>query len=563
MANSFLHPDLRPQTTRLPRFKFATLLACAAFITGCASVDLGSKRASSNDPDAGVLTLQDGKSFRIAPDEFNYSGRGHYALPDGRTLEGLFANGKLNGDGQEATAKFTYIGQWRNGRKQGKGSLSRADGSSYEGEFQNDLPHGKGKATTGVDVYTGSFLAGKYHGEGQIRYGELAVYKGQWQRGLRHGFGQYSHASGELYVGDWQADKAHGFGTQSKPKQGRYEGAWISGNRQGYGSFRDVRGITYEGIWHADQRHGYGREANPDGTSFEGEWRNNLKHGTGKLARGDGSFHAGDWSSGYILGPGTRRTSTGIEISGIWNQDIISNGLLRTPSGQEYAGPLFKDKGTVVAEPLLEWLEEVSRHGDAYTQLFLAGVYRNFAQPAPDPTLYQLWLKQAATNNLAQAQYELATTLLDQDAAKAIQLLNAAAEQNHPGASQRLGEFYHVGLHVKKDQARAIAYYEAAIDAGALVATNNLAWLLATTPDEQLANPERAFQLIQPIVTYLGNWQHIDTLAAALARQGNTNQATRMQKIALDSAAEIADSDVLAQMQARLALYSSGESYIE
>ena len=136
-------------------------------------------------------------------------------------------------------------------------------------------------------------------------------------------------------------------------------------------------------------------------------------------------------------------------------------------------------------------------------------------------------------------------------------LIQAAAASNHSGAAQQLGQYFHVGLHVEKDHKRAITLYEVAAQKGNLTATNNLAWLLATTTNEDLADPERAVELIEPLVMFLGFWQHIDTLAAALARLGHFERAYKLQEMALRGSSEQADVTVTDEMQERLALYGA------
>ena len=84
-----------------------------------------------------------------------------------------------------------------------------------------------------------------------------------------------------------------------------------------------------------------------------------------------------------------------------------------------------------------------------------------------------------------------------------------------------------------------------------------------TTADNSLADAERAIELIQPIVLFYGNWQHLDTLAAAHARAGNLELATRMQKQALLEAKNFASDDLVAELEARLDLYLAGQTYTE
>ena len=543
------------------RFLFALLLA--SLISGCASIDVGGPKAAKDDPAAGTLTLPDGSQHKILPQEFSYTGKATYTYPNGRKLTGTFTHGLLHGRGSEDTDTHQYVGQWRAGTKQGEGKLTQTNGTTYEGQFQNNLPHGKGKEVSSRGEYVGEFTGGHYNGEGRFTYSSTSYYEGQWQGGLRQGFGQLVSANGSRYSGEWLNDKEHGFGQRLNADGSHYEGAWAKGHYEGYGRYEDPRGIVFEGIWQAGELHGYGAQINPDGSRYEGEWAAGKRHGTGTLHRRDGSSHAGNWSEDYILGPGQRTTPTGVEISGVWNQDFIANGMIRFPTGPSYAGPLFRDKGSVVADGFLNWLQQPEPQQDPNVQLFLASVYRDFKTPEPDPASSRIWLERAAGAGIAQAQFELGVSLIEENAPLALELIQEAASSDHSGAAQQLGQYYHVGLHVPQDHNRAIKLYEIAAEQGNLTATNNLAWLLATTPDDTLADPRRAVTLIEPLVMFLGHWQHIDTLAAALARLGHFERAYRLQEMALKGSADHANATVTDEMQERLALYGANAYFTD
>jgi hypothetical protein len=70
-----------------------------------------------------------------------------------------------------------YIGQWKNGNKQGYGKLYFPDGSAYSGHFNKNSAKGKGRLM---------------------------------------------HSNGDVYVGDWDDDKAHGTGTYYSINGGKY-----------------------------------------------------------------------------------------------------------------------------------------------------------------------------------------------------------------------------------------------------------------------------------------------------------------------------------------------------
>ena len=47
-----------------------------------------------------------------------------------------------------ADGKKEYIGEWKDGSRNGKGTQTWPDGSKYEGEWKNDTFHGKGNCET-------------------------------------------------------------------------------------------------------------------------------------------------------------------------------------------------------------------------------------------------------------------------------------------------------------------------------------------------------------------------------------------------------------------------------
>ena len=239
------------------------------------------------------------------------------------------------------------------------------------------------------------------------------------------------------------------------------------------------------------------------------------------------------------------------------------HGSLELPSGRSYEGALFKLEGRGIAVPLVTWLEAQAAQGDPHAQYFLGSALLDFEQPPADPNTAMIWLERAAEGNVAEAQYRLATLLLDDDISAAVRWLREAAAQAHPSANQVLGEYFHTGQYFPRDFSQAIRHYEIAADHGSVAASNNLAWLLATTQAPEFADPERAVKLMRPLVLYLGNWQHLDTLAAAHARLGDTELAERLQTQALIQARSVAPEHVVEEMSARLDLYASDRAYTE
>lgn len=76
-----------------------------------------------------------------------------------------------------------YIGNIKNGKKEGVGVHIWPDGKKYEGEFANDLFHGKGVFTwpDGV-VYNGGWKMGIQHGSG-VEKADGREREGEWENG--------------------------------------------------------------------------------------------------------------------------------------------------------------------------------------------------------------------------------------------------------------------------------------------------------------------------------------------------------------------------------------------
>ena len=72
-----------------------------------------------------------------------------------------------------------YIGQWKNGKRDGKGIMTWPDKSSFEGNFKEDEVSGFGKIV---------------HSNGDI-------YEGEWDKNKANGFGVFTYANGQINQG--------------------------------------------------------------------------------------------------------------------------------------------------------------------------------------------------------------------------------------------------------------------------------------------------------------------------------------------------------------------------
>ncbi|MFC1844508.1 hypothetical protein ACFLZ5_06915, partial [Thermodesulfobacteriota bacterium] len=84
-----------------------------------------------------------------------------------KCIKGDCLNGKgvmeYHGQGKITFPTGEYVGEFKNGMRNGKGKLVLADGEVYEGNWKNDRKHGAGvlKTATGKK-YEGNWFEGKY-----------------------------------------------------------------------------------------------------------------------------------------------------------------------------------------------------------------------------------------------------------------------------------------------------------------------------------------------------------------------------------------------------------------
>ncbi|MBN1510904.1 MAG: sulfatase-like hydrolase/transferase [Phycisphaerae bacterium] len=116
------------------------------------------------------------------------------------------------------------------------------------------------------------------------------------------------------------------------------------------------------------------------------------------------------------------------------------------------------------------------------------------------------------------------------------------------------------------DRAGAIRVLRAGLEqnSGSFQMANNLAWWLATAPDESLRNGADAVRLAEQTRDTLGDRASadiLDTLAAAYAEVGRTEDAAAVARRAIELAERAANTELADDIRARLALYEGGRAY--
>ena len=169
-------------------------------------------------------------------------------------------------------------------------------------------------------------------------------------------------------------------------------------------------------------------------------------------------------------------------------------------------------------------------------------------------------------NLTRQQRVQLGMLLLQRNqASKAIDVLRDATQADPDNLATKTN--LAVAYEANRDFWRAIELYKEVLerDPQHSVAANNLAWILATNPDDRLRDPELALELAKRASKSARDLEpaFLDTVAAALAENGQFENAQHIAHAAADlfeqrSAHESAD-----RLRQRAALYARGEPYRE
>ena len=102
--------------------------------------------------------------------------------------------------------------------------------------------------------YIGEHKNGIKDGHGTYFYVTGAKYVGEFKNDLKHGQGNYLFVSGETYVGEWKDGRQSGEGTWAWPDGTKYIGEWKNGkmwNGKAYDVDGNVTATCFERNWHA------------------------------------------------------------------------------------------------------------------------------------------------------------------------------------------------------------------------------------------------------------------------------------------------------------------------
>ena len=140
-----------------------------------------------------------------------------------------------------------YIGEFKNGKRDGQGFLTMPGGRTFEGQFRQNAPIKGTYTCPNGQVYTGTWEFFERNGQGTLKYPDGRFYEGAFKSGLRTGKGVMIYPDGHCYVGDFLRGKRTGKGIMTYPDGRVYTGDFKDGERSGRGVMIPPNGERLEG----------------------------------------------------------------------------------------------------------------------------------------------------------------------------------------------------------------------------------------------------------------------------------------------------------------------------
>jgi TonB family protein len=233
---------------------------------------------------------------------------------------------------------------------------------------------------------------------------------------------------------------------------------------------------------------------------------------------------------------------------------------------------IFKMEGDPPASYMKKLNDDIApflqkaKEGDPYYQYLYAYVMTMHPDLGMALDERNEWYLKSAQGGFAPAQYSLANSLLYgqgcmPDNAKAMEWFTKAAQSDYAPAQVLLGRLL-LKLPGQAQREKGVFWFQKAADNKFVPASMALAWVQATSSDQNLRNPVQALKLARPVYKdYADRVTALETMAAAYAAAGDFKQAVKFQKNAIKEATE--QEWNLQQLQQRLDAYTNGKAWFE
>ena len=222
---------------------------------------------------------------------------------------------------QSTNKILTYIGDKKNGIKEGFGIQIWLGGAKYIGYYHNDKAEGFGQFIAANDKYEGQFVLDVACGYGEYYHSNGAIYEGDWKEDAQNNIGIETWKDGSCYKGEYAHGKKNGIGIYVWPDGSRYEGEWVDNSLNGYGVYYFTQNRMYLGEWKDNIKEGFGEFIWSD-KKYMGFYVNDKKEGFGIYYwETMNKIFVGFWEGGKQRGLGKYMKKSKQIKYGIWDED--------------------------------------------------------------------------------------------------------------------------------------------------------------------------------------------------------------------------------------------------
>lgn len=228
-----------------------------------------------------------------------------------------------------------YLGEFKNGKRNGQGVLYYSDNIKYVGSWRNNFRHGLGS------VYISNEIAQTGTWENDKIINQSSVIHGCISGDCNNGFGIYLYENGQKIYTQFSEGKVINKVVCYYANGEKYIGNWYDSQRDGLGILYQKDGKIAEGIWGRDFfigetkneelfgcvsgncRIGDGIYIYEDKTRYDGKFKDGLAEGFGICYYADGDIYIGEWKNHAFEGEGTMYYNDGTTLEGNWENGIF------------------------------------------------------------------------------------------------------------------------------------------------------------------------------------------------------------------------------------------------
>ena len=160
---------------------------------------------------------------------------------------------EFEGRGEMEYFNGKYIGEWKNGLREGFGIYKYNNGDKYMGKWKNNLEEGDGRYIyNNGDIYDGNYKEGKREGKGLLKYNKqkdnIIQFYGEWKNDKRNGEGIIYYKNGDELEGIWEDNIMNNKRVKYRYKNGdEYIGEYENNKRNGKGIMKYKNNEIYNG----------------------------------------------------------------------------------------------------------------------------------------------------------------------------------------------------------------------------------------------------------------------------------------------------------------------------